>query len=42
MAVVLAKLYAMVVEARATAWAEDRRCKDKGQAGFRKDFYTTD
>ena len=40
--VILAKLYAMVLESRATAWAEDRRCRAKGQAGFRKDFRTTD
>ena len=40
--VILAKLYAMVLEARATAWAEDKRCRAKGQAGFRKDFCTTD
>ena len=38
--VILAKLYAMVLEARATAWAEDRRRRAKGQAGFRKDFRT--
>ena len=38
----LVKLYAMVLESRATAWAEDRRCRAKGQAGFRKDFRTTD
>ena len=40
--VILAKLYTMVLEARATAWAEDRRCRAKGQAGLRKDFCTTD
>ena len=40
--VILAKLYAMVLESRATAWAEDGRCRAKGQAGFRKDFRTTD
>ena len=34
--VILAKLYAMVLESRATAWAEDRKCRAKGQAGFRK------
>ena len=37
-----ANLYPVVLEARATAWAEDRRCRAKGQAGFRKDFRTTD
>ena len=40
--VILAKLYAMVLEARATAWAEHTKCRAKGQAGFRKDFRTTD
>ena len=39
---ILAKLYAMVLEARASAWAEHRKCRAKGQAGFRKDFRTTD
>ena len=40
--VILAKLYAMVLEARASAWAEHWKCRAKGQAGFRKDFRTTD
>ena len=40
--VILAKLYAMVLEARASAWAEQMKCRAKGQAGFRKDFWTTD
>ena len=40
--VILAKLYAMVLEARASAWAENSKCRAKGQAGFRKDFRTTD
>ena len=40
--VILANLYAMVLEARASAWAEQRKCRAKGQAGFRKDFRTTD
>ena len=40
--VILSKLYAMVLEARATAWAEQSRSRAKGQAGFRKDFRTTD
>ena len=40
--VIRANLYAMVLEARATAWAEHRKCRAKGQAGFRKDFYMTD
>ena len=40
--VILAKLYAMVLEARASSWAEYVKCRAKGQAGFRKDFRTTD
>ena len=40
--VILSKLYAMVLEARATAWAEQSKSRAKGQAGFRKDFCTTD
>ena len=40
--VILAKLYAMVLEARTSAWAEQMKCRAKGQAGFRKDFRTTD
>ena len=40
--VILAKLYAMVLEARASAWAEQSQSRAKGQAGFRKDFRTTD
>ena len=40
--VILAKLYAMVLEARASAWAEHWKCRAKGQAGFRKDIRTTD
>ena len=36
--VILAKLYAMVLEARASAWAEQMKCRAKGQAGFRKGF----
>ena len=40
--VILAKLYAMLLGARATAWAEHRICRAKDQAGFRKDFRATD
>ena len=40
--VILSKLYAMVLETRATAWAENMNCRAKGQAGFRKDFRTSD
>ncbi len=32
----------MVLEARATAWAEESKCRARGQAGFRKDHRTTD
>ena len=42
MVVILSKLYAMVLEARATAWAEQSKSRAKGQAGFRKDFRMTD
>ena len=28
----------MVLGARASAWAEQMKCRAKGQAGFRKDF----
>lgn len=40
--VILSKLYAMILEARATAWAEENKCRARGQAGFRKDYHTTD
>ena len=40
--VILSKLYAMVLEARATAWAEQSRSRARGQAGFRKNFRTID
>ena len=40
--VILSKLYAVVLEARATAWAEQSKSRVKGQAGFRKDFCATD
>ncbi len=42
MIIILAKLYAMVLEARASAWAEHWKSRAKGQAGFRKDLRTTD
>lgn len=32
----------MVLEARISAWAEHKKCRAKGQAGFRKDFRTSD
>ena len=40
--VILSKLYAMVIEARATAWAEQSKSRAKGQTDFRKDFRTSD
>ena len=42
MVVILSKLYAMVLEARATAWAEQSKSRAKAQAGFRKDFRSAD
>ena len=39
---VVAKLFAMILEQRIATWAEDHAVKAKGQAGFRKDFRTTD
>ena len=42
---VVAKLFAMILEQRIASWAElleEHAVKAKGQAGFRKDFHTTD
>jgi len=39
---VLAKVFAMILEARLSSWAEERGLRARGQAGFRKDFRTTD
>ena len=39
---VIAKLFAMILEHRIAVWAEGEGIKAKGQAGFRKDFRTTD
>ena len=39
---VVAKLFAMILDHRTAVWAEDEGIKAKGQAGFRKDFCTTD
>ena len=39
---VIAKLFAMILDHRTAVWAEDEGIKAKGQAGFRKDFRTTD
>jgi hypothetical protein len=38
---VLAKVFAMILEARLSSWAEERGLRARGQAGFRKDFRTT-
>ncbi len=39
---VLAKVFAMILESRISQWAETNDLRAKGQAGFRKDFRTTD
>ncbi len=39
---VLAKVFAMILEARLSSWAEDRGLCARGQADFRKNFRTTD
>ncbi len=39
---VLAKVFAMILEAQLSSWAEERGLRARGQAGFRKDFCTTD
>jgi exonuclease III len=39
---VLAKVFAMILEARISQWAEANDLRAKGQAGFRKDYRTTD
>jgi len=39
---ILAKVFAMILEARLNSWAEERGLCARGQAGFRKDFCTTD
>jgi hypothetical protein len=38
----LAKVFAMILESRISQWAETNDLRAKGQAGFRKDFRTTD
>ena len=38
---VIAKLFAMILEQTIASWAEKQGVKAKGQAGFRKDFRTT-
>jgi len=39
---VLAKVFVMILESRISQWAETNDLHAKGQAGFRKDFRTTD
>ncbi len=39
---VLAKVFAMILEACLSSWAEDRGLRARGHVGFRKDFRTTD
>ena len=39
---VFAKLFAMIIECRLALWAEKHGVKARGQAGFRKDYRTTD
>ena len=38
----LSKVYAMVLNTRMSGWAERHNVRAVGQAGFRKDFRTTD
>ncbi len=39
---VLTKVFAMILEAQLSSWAEERGLHARGQVGFRKDFHTTD
>jgi len=39
---VLVKVFAMILEARLSSWAEERGLHARGQAGFRKDLRTMD
>ncbi len=39
---IIAKVFAMILEARLSSWAEERGLRARGQVGFRKDFRTTD
>jgi hypothetical protein len=39
---VISKIFAMVLESRLSCWAEERGIRARGQAGFKKDFRTTD
>jgi hypothetical protein len=38
---ILAKVFAMILEARLSSWAEERGLRARGQCGFRKNFRTT-
>ena len=38
----IAKLFAMILDHGIAVWAKDEGIKAKGQAGFTKDFRTTD
>ena len=42
MVVISTELYAMMLDARTTAWIEHRDCRAQGQADFRKDLRTTE
>ncbi len=39
---ILVKVFTMILEAWLSSWAEERGLRARGQAGFRKDFRTTD
>ncbi len=39
---VFAKLFTMIIERRLASWAEEHGVKARGQAGFRKNYRTTD
>ncbi len=39
---VFAKLFATIIERRLASWAEEHGVKARGQAGFRKNYCTTD
>jgi hypothetical protein len=39
---ILAKLFAMILDKRLSEWAEQHGLRAKGQAGFHKDYHTTD
>ncbi len=39
---ILAKLFAMIFDKRLNEWAKQHGLRAKGQAGFRKDYCTTD